>query len=162
MPVWCAHRVDHARTSCFCLSESDHRGPGQHNWLSSWFWLRSWSQGHEIKPHLGLYTQHRVCLGLTFPLPLSFSSPQIIKQNLKKKSKKSDHKVWYSKCISFPMLWQEIPTIGMPGWLSVSEHLPSTQSMIPVGGWGPTLGSLQRACFSFCLCLCLSFCISHE
>ena len=25
------------------------------------FWLRSWSQGHEIKPHVGLYTNQGVC-----------------------------------------------------------------------------------------------------
>ena len=29
-------------------------------------------------------------------------------------------------------------------------------------GSSPTLGSLQKACFSLCLCLCLSMCVSHE
>ena len=29
-------------------------------------------------------------------------------------------------------------------------------------GWSPKSGSLQGACFSFCLCLCFSLCVSHE
>ena len=39
----------------------------------SWFWLGSWSQGHEIKPHVGLCGQCRVCL--RFSLSLSPSTP---------------------------------------------------------------------------------------
>ena len=39
---------------------------------------------------------------------------------------------------------------------SVVEHLPLAQGVIP------GLGDLQGACFSLCLCLCPSFCVSHE
>ena len=35
----------------------------------SWFQLRSWSQGHEIKPLIGLYAQWGICLRFSLPLP---------------------------------------------------------------------------------------------
>ena len=42
------------------------------------------------------------------------------------------------------------------------ERLPWAQGVILVQGSSPTWGSLQGACFSFCLYLCLSLCVSHE
>lgn len=40
------------------------RAPGWHGWLSSnsRFWLRSWSQGHEIKPCIGLHAGRGIWL----------------------------------------------------------------------------------------------------
>ena len=48
------------------------------------------------------------------------------------------------------------------GWLghSVVEHLPLAQGVILIWGSSPELGSLQRACFSLCLCLYLSLGLS--
>lgn len=47
----------------------------------SWFRLRSWSEGPEIKPHLQLHAPWAVCLGFTFPLPLPLPLPSLSKIN---------------------------------------------------------------------------------
>jgi len=44
--------------------------PGWLSWLSLRLWLRSRSQGLEIKPHTGLPAQQGVCLRFSLPLPL--------------------------------------------------------------------------------------------
>ena len=43
--------------------------------FDSWFWLRSWSQGHEIEPHIRLCTPRGVCLRFFLPLPLPSPYP---------------------------------------------------------------------------------------
>ena len=52
--------------------------------------------------------------------------------------------------IKNPILW------GCRGSSAV-QHLPSAQGVILVWESSPTSGSLQRACFSLCLCLCLLY-----
>ena len=47
-----------------------------------------------------------------------------------------------------------IPLLRMPGWLS--SWVPAFRDP----GSSPTLGSLQGACFSLCLCPCISLCFS--
>jgi len=56
---------------CLFLSSGLGHLDGSTGWESnSWFWLRSQSRGHEIGPHVGLYTRCGVCLGFFPPLPL--------------------------------------------------------------------------------------------
>ena len=43
---------------------------------------------------------------------------------------------------------------------SAVKRLPLAQGMIPGLESSPMSGSLQEACFSFCLCLCLPPCVS--
>ena len=47
---------------------------GSVGWVSdSWFWLRSWSQGRGIKPHIRLHTECRTYLRFSLSLCLSLS-----------------------------------------------------------------------------------------
>ena len=59
---------------------------GEPGWLSrlsaSWFQLRSWSQGHEIEPHVRLCARRRACLRFSFPLSPTFK--KLKKQKTKK------------------------------------------------------------------------------
>ena len=52
--------------------------PGAPGWLrqlSSWFWLRSWSQCRGIEPCIGLHAENGACLrfSLSLSLPLSLA-----------------------------------------------------------------------------------------
>lgn len=62
-------------------------------WASnSWFRLRSWSQGWELEPCIGLCPLGRVCLKFfpsPSPLPSPFPFRSIKKINLKKRKRKS-------------------------------------------------------------------------
>ena len=55
---------------------------------------------------------------------------------------------------------EEPGTLGwLSGWVSAFGSGPDPRFT----GSSATLGSLHSACFSsLCLCLCLSFCVSHE
>ena len=70
---------------------SAHQLPGFTSWLklcvgasgwhsqlciNSWFQLRSWTQGPEIEPHIGLCAQHGISLG--FSLLLSLLNPSTL------------------------------------------------------------------------------------
>ena len=52
--------------------------------------------------------------------------------------------------------------LGVPGWLSGWVSAFGSGYDPRILGWSPTLGSLQGSCFSLCLCLHLSLCVSHE
>uniref|UniRef100_A0A8I3PVD7 Leucine, glutamate and lysine rich 1 n=2 Tax=Canis lupus familiaris TaxID=9615 RepID=A0A8I3PVD7_CANLF len=49
---------------------------------------------------------------------------------------------------------------GTPGWLSGRASAFRPGHGPGVLGSSPALGSLHGACFSFCLCLCFSLCVS--
>lgn len=80
--------IDFNERACFkkiiIIQIPGHLG-GSVCWVSdSWFWLRSWSQGWEIQPCVGLCTEHGVCLRFFFPHSLPFSHHAL---SLSKKNK---------------------------------------------------------------------------
>ena len=57
---------------------------------NSWFWPRSWCQGHEIEPRVGLHAGYGACFrfSLPFPMPLLCSHSLFVS---KRKKKKKNH-----------------------------------------------------------------------
>ena len=60
------------------------------------------------------------------------------------------------------MITNKLPENEQTDWDAwVAQCLPSAQGCDPgVLGSSPTLGSLQGACFSLCLCVSLPLCVS--
>ena len=63
---------------------------------------------------------------------------------------------------AFPPRSKNIWGIGMPGWLSGWASAFGSGCDPGVLGIESHIGSPQGTCFSLCLCLYLSLCVSHE
>ena len=71
------------------LNMTENQKIGSVSWASdSWFRLRSWFQGHGIKPHIGLHTEHGFSLSLSLSLSPSAPHPHSCSLSLKEKRKK--------------------------------------------------------------------------